>query len=817
VVSASSKRYNQISDDTVEWEDVYRVIVPHDEEEELTCPILLEPPVVPRITKCGHIYDFVGILRYFRWEETRKCPICNEMVTIEELRPALINRAPPPPVAEETITFELLQRRKQATTPFLMDSAATQDPQASQSLPLVTDIENSKRARLSSAHPVYMMEVMHEEEKIMRQFAVDRAGEGWDPFLEQGLAIIKAQLAVFAAQVPEHERSAVEGSAREVEEPEAAGQVKEQGEEQVVEKQVKDEKKGQDEKQGQDETCNGGVLPLSASWPAIAKKAAPPPAQGGVDGAQQARTKAEEGAKEGAEEWKPSAAAAEWKPSAAAAEWKPSPDTPAALEVTAAGEEAQPGPDAAGDATGDDPNEKRRLELMSLPSKEEQKRLEKEFFFFYQAFSPGAQSSPHVYLHPFNARCLLQNVGGSFMALPPTVKAEIVEVESFILTREARKRYLYLSHLPLFCEVQFCELDLFDGNKPKKKESKSGEGGGRSARSDMGSGGDANADAPVDGGGGTGRGHGGHRYTTLSAATRARFGDEWKSRQADRRRRQRLSAKEDAKMKRQAEIYGKECALDAEARARKEVAYVRHEDLMKMVESGELFAGPRPGEDPAAVGAGVGEEKEGGNDGGWDEGAEGGEEQNWPSFAQIAKNKHARQQQVLDDESAFPTLGAAAAPPPLQQTGFPGLGEKLFPDLGSPGTGKASMQGGNVSTRGAASSKTSAGAAAAAAGSEPDSVAGATAAGGGGAWGAQEGRGEGQTDWQGWEQDAEGNWFKAWDKDVEGNWFKVEAGSEEAGSEDASAAAGSVQAGGGKKKKKKGKKVTLFANATRRY
>jgi hypothetical protein len=35
----------------------------------------------------------------------------------------------------------------------------------------------------------------------------------------------------------------------------------------------------------------------------------------------------------------------------------------------------------------------------------------------------------------------------------------------------------------------------------------------------------------------------------------------------------RLRAREDAKIKRQADIYGRECALDAEARVRKEVAY----------------------------------------------------------------------------------------------------------------------------------------------------------------------------------------------------------------------------------------------------
>jgi hypothetical protein len=739
------------------------------------------------------------------------------MVTLEQLRPALITPAPPPPAVDKPIKFELLQRRKQAITPFLMRSDSTLDPQESMSLPLVTDTQRSKRARLCTANPSYMVQVMKEEEKAMRQFGADRPGEGWEPFLEQGLAIITAQLAFFAAQVPEDERKAMEESG-----PKAGGGVDPVGQEkeQVEAELVKDES-------GEQQERAAGAPPLGAAWPSIAGTVALP----GQDGAKAVSPKETERApvaepglgcadeaqresKEGKEEPKKrtvlkfeptttakteepgqvqeaaeteqaktlSAVATEWKPSAAAVEWSPA-SPPAAPSSPGAVKGAE-------DTTG--------LAALRLPLTKEQKEQEKEFFFFYQECSADNQSSPYVYLHPFNARCLLHNVGGCFLHLPRTVEATIVEVESFVLTRDVRKRYLYLGHLPLFCEVQFCELDLFDSSqRTSKKDSIKVQNAGA-------------ADATVE------EGEEGGRFTSLGAETRARFGDEWKSRQAARRRRHRLNEKEEARMKRQAEIYGNECAADAEARARLEGAYVKHEDLMKMVESGELFAGPRPGEDPAAVGAAVsaggGEDKEEAGE----EGAGGGEEESWPSFAQIAKNKHARQhqQQQLDDESAFPSLGGAKKAP---QPEFPGLGDEMFPDMGNaafPGLASTSASS-SASTSASTSALTNASTNAPAASSDAvgvaagSAVAEAAAAGEPGAWGAQGAKeGAEENDWEGWEQDGEGTWYKAWGQDEEGNWYKVDA--------EGAPAADSESAGAGKKKKK-AKKVTLFANATRRY
>ncbi|OLY78383.1 putative RING finger protein [Smittium mucronatum] len=65
-----------------DWADIEQVIVPSN--DTLSCPICLEKPIAPRITRCGHVYCLTCILRFMSDTETarRKCPIC--WVPIEE-------------------------------------------------------------------------------------------------------------------------------------------------------------------------------------------------------------------------------------------------------------------------------------------------------------------------------------------------------------------------------------------------------------------------------------------------------------------------------------------------------------------------------------------------------------------------------------------------------------------------------------------------------------------------------------------------------------------------------------------------------------
>ncbi|OQV15419.1 RING finger protein 10 [Hypsibius exemplaris] len=74
--------------------------------------------------------------------------------------------------------------------------------------------------------------------------------------------------------------------------------------------------------------------------------------------------------------------------------------------------------------------------------------------FFYQA-----ADGQHVYLHPMSVKMLVAQYG-ELSASPVEITAPVLEVESWSITDNVRKRYRYLSHLPLTCVIHLVELDL---------------------------------------------------------------------------------------------------------------------------------------------------------------------------------------------------------------------------------------------------------------------------------------------------------------------------------------------------------------------
>ncbi|GAB1602613.1 hypothetical protein Ahia01_000540900 [Argonauta hians] len=78
----------------------------------------------------------------------------------------------------------------------------------------------------------------------------------------------------------------------------------------------------------------------------------------------------------------------------------------------------------------------------------------KDTFYFYQA-----ADGQHIYLHAVNARCLAWEYG-SLEFGPQTITADIVEVESIVMTQDLRNRLRYLSHLPLSMEFKVVEVIL---------------------------------------------------------------------------------------------------------------------------------------------------------------------------------------------------------------------------------------------------------------------------------------------------------------------------------------------------------------------
>eukprot|EP01102_Stenamoeba_stenopodia_P008210 TRINITY_DN2342_c0_g1_i1.p1 TRINITY_DN2342_c0_g1~~TRINITY_DN2342_c0_g1_i1.p1 ORF type:complete len:683 (+),score=168.66 TRINITY_DN2342_c0_g1_i1:197-2245(+) len=120
IVKERSGGYNKnvIDPDVgVDWDDIVQVHLSTD--EPYLCPICLDVPTVPKMTKCGHIYCWSCMIRYLNDDGKktwRRCPICFESVTATHLKSVEIES-----INEWTegqmISFSLLQRARDSTIP----------------------------------------------------------------------------------------------------------------------------------------------------------------------------------------------------------------------------------------------------------------------------------------------------------------------------------------------------------------------------------------------------------------------------------------------------------------------------------------------------------------------------------------------------------------------------------------------------------------------------------------------------------------------------------------------------------------------------
>ncbi|KAJ2508106.1 hypothetical protein IWW47_000777 [Coemansia sp. RSA 2052] len=77
-----------------------------------------------------------------------------------------------------------------------------------------------------------------------------------------------------------------------------------------------------------------------------------------------------------------------------------------------------------------------------------------QYYYFYQA-----DDGQHIYMHPLEIRILAQEHGG-FDNLPDTVSIEVKHAVESTITDEVRRRFRFLQHLSLRCDVIFIESDL---------------------------------------------------------------------------------------------------------------------------------------------------------------------------------------------------------------------------------------------------------------------------------------------------------------------------------------------------------------------
>lgn len=71
----------------------------------------------------------------------------------------------------------------------------------------------------------------------------------------------------------------------------------------------------------------------------------------------------------------------------------------------------------------------------------------------------SAADGQRIFLHSINARCLALEYG-SMEQCPHEIEAAVLQLDELLINDESRKRYKFLSHLPLGSDVLIAELDL---------------------------------------------------------------------------------------------------------------------------------------------------------------------------------------------------------------------------------------------------------------------------------------------------------------------------------------------------------------------
>jgi len=97
-------------------------------------------------------------------------------------------------------------------------------------------------------------------------------------------------------------------------------------------------------------------------------------------------------------------------------------------------------------------------DLVKSPTFPGEKRSNSDSYHFYQA-EDGQNIFQNIFLHSINARTLIEEYG-MLDDGPLKVEGQIIDYDYYTMTKELRKRFRYLSHLPLSTEFMICELIL---------------------------------------------------------------------------------------------------------------------------------------------------------------------------------------------------------------------------------------------------------------------------------------------------------------------------------------------------------------------
>lgn len=137
-----------------------------------SCPICLDAFTCARITKCGHCFCLPCLLRHVHSHTTQnvythvKCPCCGIPLHVDDVRPVLIESVQPPRVGS-TMQFVKLHRAKHCHAPYLpvVDQRRHASPHAA---PCSTDAD-AAYTRFNYVDPWAYQEVLVGNERVLQQ------------------------------------------------------------------------------------------------------------------------------------------------------------------------------------------------------------------------------------------------------------------------------------------------------------------------------------------------------------------------------------------------------------------------------------------------------------------------------------------------------------------------------------------------------------------------------------------------------------------------------------------------------------------------
>ena len=193
---ADYKAQSTDADIHIDWENVLQILVSPQSQLVLSsqsqplvqsdsrlvvCPICLQAPVAPRMTKCGHIFCLSCLVAYMsaqsnepdkpydRRPKWKKCPVCVDSIYLSDIRPVrwYTGRHGEPPISGGDIVLRLIRRDADSTLALPRD--ATRSPQKGEQIPWYHAAEVMDYARVMKGGHDYMMEQFDSEIEDVQQ------------------------------------------------------------------------------------------------------------------------------------------------------------------------------------------------------------------------------------------------------------------------------------------------------------------------------------------------------------------------------------------------------------------------------------------------------------------------------------------------------------------------------------------------------------------------------------------------------------------------------------------------------------------------